>query len=182
MGDIKFGIVPDANGRNFEASLPSLKLDDITPNTLDDLDAARYLSLRNTVAALSSLRTLEAHWEPIYDVHMAMRRKVVVNAVINPLTALMDCTNGEALNHTWGKRICRLICEEASKVFQAQWYAEVQAAKRAGQTVKEEKFPGELTASALEDECHRIANITSTNYSSMLIEPSLPQENYAAIP
>ena len=59
IGSIDFGIVPDPNGREFDAgfyddSIPHLqrrpRLLDITSPT--DVDSARYISLRNTVAAL----------------------------------------------------------------------------------------------------------------------------------
>ena len=169
-GFINFGIVPDGAGRDFEASRPTLNLNDITPNTPDDPHSERYLSLRNTIAALSSLRTLNCTWNPIYDVHMAMRRKLVVNSVINPLTAVLDCRNGEILKHQWGQNICRQVCREASAVFHAQWKDEISAARSAGKDVASAEFPAVLSAMSLQDECQTVAKLTATNTSSMLAD------------
>ncbi|KAJ3555426.1 hypothetical protein NM688_g2579 [Phlebia brevispora] len=169
-GDISFGAVPDARGRDYEASLPDLNLDDITTNTPDDPEASRYLSLRNTIAALSSLPALGTRWKPIYDVNMAMRRKVVVNSVINPLTALLDCRNGEIFRHPEGEYIGRGVCSEAARVFRAQWADELKKARAAGQNVADAHFPNELEADNLLEQCRRIATITADNYSSMLMD------------
>ena len=173
LGNIFFGIVPDTNGRDFEASQPALNLNDIALTTAEDPQAQRYLSLRNTVAALLGLQSLNAQWRPIYDVQMMMRRKVVVNSVINPLTALLNCQNGEVLRHPWGQGICRRICHEAAAVFKAQWEAEIKAAKQAGQTVPDERYPRILTEAALREECERVARVTADNFSSMLIDVRL---------
>lgn len=173
FGDIKFGVVPDGRGRNFEASIPHLKLDDITPNTPDDVESARYLSLRNTIAALSSLQSLNAVWKPIYDIRMAMRRKVVVNSVINPLTALMDCRNGLIFKNNDGRQICHSVCWEASRAFHAQWLEELNEARASGQDVGKPEFPIDLSAESLENLCLQVASNTAHNYSSMLADVRL---------
>lgn len=167
-GSITFGAVPDSNGRNFEAHAPNLSLDDVTPNTPDDPHASRYLSLRNTLAALSSLESLKASWRPIYDVHMAMRHKVVVNSVVNPLTALMGCRNGDILRSASGREIIRNVCHEASDVFRAQWRAEVEAMRERGADVGGAVFPVELETEALRQSCVGVVEGTAGNYSSML--------------
>ncbi|PSR76662.1 hypothetical protein PHLCEN_2v8259 [Hermanssonia centrifuga] len=169
-GDLTFGIVPDYHGRQFEASLPDLNLDDITPNTHNDPSANHYLSLRNTIAALSSLSVLNTSWKSMYDTHMTMRRKVVVNAVINPLTALLNCRNGDVLAHKSGQNICRNVCQEASNAFQAQWKSELKDASNAGHDVGDAQFPEALSAASLVLECKRVAELTRFNYSSMLMD------------
>ncbi|KAF9814511.1 hypothetical protein IEO21_05062 [Rhodonia placenta] len=74
-----------------------------------------------------------------------MRRKLVVNSVVNPLTALLNCSNGEIFKHTAGTRIAERLCAEASSVFRTQWEQE-----------QAEHFPRELEAAALLAECQRI--------------------------
>ncbi|KAI9512516.1 ketopantoate reductase PanE/ApbA C terminal-domain-containing protein, partial [Russula earlei] len=181
VGSITFGIVPDPRGRNFEASaadendpkedpVRSLDLDDIaSPREGDD---SPYRSLRDTVAALSDLSGLNATWKPISHVETAMKRKLVVNSVINPLTALMGCRNGELLESEETRKIIQRVCFEASNAFA------LQAQEDQGSWDDQEKrvrirsglsrvSPG-LDARALEEECLRVIKVTAGNISSML--------------
>lgn len=132
IGSIQLGIIPDTMGRNFEASvdmsLPSeerrTNLDDIT-SLHNDPYAMRYLSLRNTISALTSTTALDVTWDPLFDVQLAMQRKLAVNCVINPITALLGCRNGDIFMHPAGTHLARLLCHEISHVFYAQWRTEV---------------------------------------------------------
>jgi 2-dehydropantoate 2-reductase len=134
----------------------------------------RYRSLRNTVAALCSLdEALHTSWKPIAQVQLAMRRKLVVNAVINPLTALMGCRNGDIFTTNAARRIMRRVCDEASKVYEAQFRAETEAWLSSQGTdghahMSVGHVPRELTRSFLEEECERVAKLTKGNISSML--------------
>jgi len=185
VGEIQLGIMPDAHGRDFEArldtSLPreeqKLHLNDITPGE-GDPHAERYLSLRNTISALTSLTPLRVSWRPRHQVQIAMRQKLVVNAVVNPLTALLGCKNGELLKHPAGRRMCSRLCNEASFIFRAQWYAELYTAAKArkykGDPYSEDDahqlFPRELSPGGLMQECERVLNLTRDNVSSMLVD------------
>ncbi|KAI0308146.1 ketopantoate reductase PanE/ApbA-domain-containing protein, partial [Multifurca ochricompacta] len=127
LGSISFGIVADPKGRNFETSSGvedvrnqerGLSLDDImSPQEGED---SPYLSLRNTVAVLSNLSGLNAAWKPISHVETAMKRKLVVNSVVNPLTALMGCRNGELLESAESQKIIKRVCQEAARAFALQ--------------------------------------------------------------
>lgn len=178
IGRIRLGIVPEPTERNFEASLsdlsnPRLSLDDIsTPE--NDLER-KFLSLRNTIYALTCMEPLNVTWEPIYDVDMARRKKLVVNSIINPLTALLGCRNGDLFTSEHGRHICTAVCYEVSYAFRKQWESEVCAA--AGVKSLEEipeqdrqPFPYGLRVHALIKECRRVAEITASNYSSMLVD------------
>ncbi|KAH9997720.1 ketopantoate reductase PanE/ApbA C terminal-domain-containing protein [Russula compacta] len=179
VGSITFGIVADPRGRNFEP----LAADEDVPNqeqalSLDNImspqegDDSRYRSLRNTVAALSDLSGLNATWKRISYVEVAMKRKLVVNSVINPLTALLGCRNGDLLESAEARKIINRVCIEAARAFalQAQeeegsWDdREKQVRIRAGFS---RLSPG-LAASALEEECLRVIRVTAGNVSSML--------------
>ncbi|TFY70548.1 hypothetical protein EVG20_g2458 [Dentipellis fragilis] len=173
MGSITFGIVPDPLGRDFEVgfSSPDAKpsLEDIMP---PDEESERYSSLRNTVAVLSSMDGLNTSWKPISHVLTAMKRKLVVNAVINPLTALMGCRNGDIFPTQAALRISSRICSEAAKVFEADYHQGQSPdapweALRVGPNDMND-FPAALRREALEQEVQRVAYNTAGNISSML--------------
>lgn len=184
VGEIHFGLVPDPGGHNFENgffddTIPRLErrphLKDIALPT--DSTFARYKSLRNTVAALLLLEPLRTSWLPMAQVQTAMRRKLVVNSVINPLTAIMNCRNGDILGTNSGLGIMRQVCHEASKVYAAQARAEAQAfinssiaAGLSEEDLQLERLPNELTSESLQAECLRVAELTSGNISSMLAD------------
>jgi len=188
VGSITFGIVADPRGKDFEAPVPDkenqniqnpnrkpgqpLSLDNIVSSEERDDFSSPYLSLRNTVAALSNLSGLNATWKPISHVETAMKRKLVVNSVINPLTALLGCRNGELLESAEARKIIRRVCSEASRAFSMQAQEEdgfsddreKQVRIRSGLS---RASPG-LAAGALEEECLRVIRATADNVSSML--------------
>ncbi|KAH9942965.1 ketopantoate reductase-like protein [Amylocystis lapponica] len=181
VGDLQLGIMPEPHGRDFEAGARAdaphfaqqrqLRLDDITP-VAGDPHAARYLSLRNTLAALTAAEGLGAAWRPIYDVQMAMRRKLVVNAIVNPLTALLGCRNGDLLKHPAGMRIAERLCREAEAIFRAQWRAEAggPTSDEARGAFSDVRFPDALLADKLFAECKRVVRLTQANTSSMVVD------------
>jgi 2-dehydropantoate 2-reductase len=186
IGEIEFGIVPDAGGRDFEVSLKDeripkhdrhLRIDDI--GTVDDPYFLRYRSLRLTVAALSAMEALDAKWKPIGDVHVAMRRKLVVNAVISPLTALIGCRNGDLFKHNETLRIARKVCYEASTAYTNEMKSSAQSMLESiGDDDNERqmplgRLPRALEPHALESECLRVAEITKGNISPMLADVRL---------
>lgn len=181
IGDITFGIVPDHRKRDFEASMAdeskplyerSLALDDITRPGDPLFD--QYRSLRHTVAALRSLDALACRWSPIADVQLAMRKKLAVNAILNPLTAILGCRNGDLLKDKSSQQLVRGICEEAAAAFHAQIEADTQTwLDSLDPGVDKSQVPmgrvsKELGADALEREVLRVANVTRGNMSSML--------------
>ncbi|KAI0045213.1 2-dehydropantoate 2-reductase [Auriscalpium vulgare] len=186
QGEIVFGIAADAHAPDFEAGLgdpyPSAKwpppLDAIT--TGDDDDAARYLSLRNTVAALSALPGLKSTWQPIARVLVALKRKLVVNCAVNPLTAVLGCRNGDLLDSSSGRLLIRSVCAEAALAFALDEQGTVLPAGHSLGEERREKHrrldagfsrvPPALTAEALEEEVLRVATATGNNISSMLAD------------
>jgi len=181
VGDITFGIVPDNRQRDFEASMAdgskplferSLDLDDITRPGDPSFD--QYRSLRHTVAALQSLDALACKWNPIADVQLAMRKKLVVNAVLNSLTAIIGCRNGGLFKDPSSRHLMRSVCEEAAAAFHAQieadtqtWFDSMDPGVDKNQ-VPVGRVSKELGADILEREVLRVANLTRGNMSSML--------------
>ncbi|KAG6817944.1 hypothetical protein H0H87_012412 [Tephrocybe sp. NHM501043] len=185
MGSIDFGIVPDPGERNFEAGfydkdVPQTerrpRLSDITSLANDTL-SKKYITLRDTVAALLLMEPLNVSWRPMSEVQMAMRRKLVANAIINPLTALMGCRNGDIFTTQASTRIMQRVCQEASDAFAAEFKADTKAwmDKLASEGVNTEdvtigRFPRGLLKQSLEAEAQRIADATKGNISSMLAD------------
>lgn len=192
VGRVEFGIVPDPRGRDYERALhdaegdvrPELRkprLKDIC-DPPGDPEMDRYLCLRNTVAALLAM-DLDTRWRSIADVETAMRRKLVVNAVINPLTALLGCRNGDVFINPESHNILRRVCNEAHRVFAAQLREEsrawregsvVDASGAAANPDGDEMMEGDplvptpLQPLELMHECMRVAKVTRDNHSSML--------------
>jgi len=142
----------------------------MSPQECDD--DSPYRSLRNTVAALSNLSGLDATWKPISHVETAMKRKLVVNLVINPLTAFLGCRNGDLLESTEARKIVECMCTEAALAYgmQAQeeegfWNDRERCVRiRSGFS----RVPAGLDAQTLEEECPRVMRATAGNISSML--------------
>lgn len=152
----------------------SLQVDDIAHS--DDADFGRYQSLRLTVAALSAMEVLNVQWEPISEVQVAMRQKLVVNAVINPLSAIMGCRNGEIFKQHSSGKIVHTICSEASYAFTKEMNASTLAMlESVGDKDNERqmplgRLPRVLQCSFLQAECQRVAENTRGNISSMLTD------------
>ncbi|KIM70240.1 hypothetical protein SCLCIDRAFT_102105 [Scleroderma citrinum Foug A] len=179
QGTVDFGIVPDPRRGDFEASLaeesqPSherqLHLDDIAQPGNPSHDQSR--SLRETVAALSSLDALGTKWCPMADLQIAMQKKLVVNAAVNSLTAILGCRNGALFRDRGSKNILRKVCKEASDVFRAQLehetesYLDSLAPHTDKSQVPLDRMPPELEAESLEAEVIRSSkwqgNVSST--------------------
>ena len=181
VGDIEFGIIPDSRGRDFESSLSEeckpqhereLSPDDIARQ--DETSYDQYSTLRNTVTVLGSLDGLGCKWRRMSDVQLTMRRKLVVNAVVNPLTAILGCRNGALFKDEASKRMLHDICMEAAAVFQAQLEADTHAFLGSLPPDVEwsqaplGRMPHDLQADALIQEVKRVAQLTRGNISSTL--------------
>jgi 2-dehydropantoate 2-reductase len=104
-----------------------------------------------------------------------MRRKLAVNAVINPLTALLDCRNGDLFKSEQARELLIQICNEISEVYRTQMVAETQAWLKDLQShgvdttnTATPSFPESLTSEALQAEVLRAAAVTRRNISSTL--------------
>lgn len=71
-------------------------------------------------------RAVYAQWSPLamniaYDADIAQRlwEKLVMNCAINPLTALLDCPNGEVRGHAETRRVMQVVVKEVSEVMRA---------------------------------------------------------------
>lgn len=99
-----------------------------------------------------------------------MKRKVAVNSVIHPLTAIMGCRNGELFKTAAAHDVRRVVCAEAASVFEAQALAEAEVHQGEGGTWSRQRMSRILTREALDEECLRIVNHSKENISTMLFD------------
>ncbi|KZT57824.1 hypothetical protein CALCODRAFT_555102, partial [Calocera cornea HHB12733] len=163
MGDFSFGIVPDPLGRrDYEASLKngfsSLQLSDISADPKNDPE---FRTLHGTIQALLSLTDLKPVWDPYEWLQVKLMKKLCVNCCVNPLTALMDVTNGELLGSVDAYNLLRMVCHEAWEVFRAH-------AQAAGPPTTTNLVMANLYPAKLEEEVTRVIGHTAKNFSSML--------------
>ena len=145
-------------------------------------DQPNLRTLRATVAGLLSL-PLNVEWEPIREFQLRALRKLVINACINPLTALADCKNGDLFGNPAAMDAMWSVCLEAGMVLEAQVREHLasspSANSRPSATLSAEDLilrsteTGEpmlhpsLTPQALFQEVQRVARLTASNWSSM---------------
>lgn len=93
------------------ASLPLLDIGAI-PNT------PSTQTLLHTISLLLNL-PLAVTWQPIRNFQMLALKKLVVNACINPVTALVECRNGDLFGNKYASQTIRQLCAEISLVLEA---------------------------------------------------------------
>lgn len=121
FGSLHFGIVPDARTglSGFEQAAQGAP--DKTAAALDVsriADEPSTRTLRATVELLLDL-PLDVCWEPIRAYQLRALRKLIINACINPITALADCKNGDLFGSLPASELLRALCAEGSQVLEA---------------------------------------------------------------
>lgn len=87
---------------------------------------APYFTLTNESAKkIENLNHQTLNFSYYDDWKVISYEKLVVNAVINPLTALFDVSNGEILSNSYLKELGKMLCKETSVIlkldFTEQW-------------------------------------------------------------
>ncbi|GAC99506.1 2-dehydropantoate 2-reductase [Pseudozyma hubeiensis SY62] len=162
--------IPDPNSPSTKLSIANIP------------DQPNLRTLRSTVAALLSL-PLNVEWEPIREFQLRSLRKLVINACINPLTALADCKNGDLFGNPAAMDAMWSVCLEAGMILEAQVREHLSSStstqRKSSSTLSVEDLvllstdTGEpmlnpsLTPQALFQEVQRVARLTAANWSSM---------------
>ncbi|MCQ3937665.1 MAG: 2-dehydropantoate 2-reductase [Chloroflexi bacterium] len=68
----------------------------------------------------AALRSSNFNLQIVQDTRSLMWGKLVINAAINPLTALLRVPNGELLSHPWARKAMSALARETAEVAQAE--------------------------------------------------------------
>lgn len=68
----------------------------------------------------AALRSSNFNLQIVNDARSLMWGKLIINAAINPLTALLQVPNGELLSHSWTRKAMSALAREAAEVAQAE--------------------------------------------------------------
>ena len=119
------------------------------------------------VRLLTETPALEARVLPPSQFVLRQIEKLVVNTCINPLTAVLDCLNGELLYSESLHNMMRRIIREDVRVLRLE-YAAVLGTPQAAACLDEERLLG-----AVVDVCRRTAgNSSSMRQDVMLLKPT----------
>lgn len=185
-GELKFAVVPDPRGEiDFDSWLfpdEAAKTPILAPPSspylpLPPFPSASpersFLPLQHTLTALLSLSTLAPSVLPMPHLHHQLLLKLVLNANINPLTAVLACgPNGALFGSTPSHRLIRQLSRESAAVATAYLHS---IARSEGTSP-----PSDLTMlfspAGLEQRTLALIRATSDNQSSMAQDVSAGRE------
>ncbi|KAK0198845.1 ketopantoate reductase PanE/ApbA C terminal-domain-containing protein [Armillaria mellea] len=162
-GELTFGIVPNVN-KNFDAgfhdeSVPLFdrkgRLSDIISSPSDPY-YNRLKTLRDTIQT-------------------TLRCNLALRSVVDPLTALLNCRNGQLLHSPSFRTITRRVTNEASRVFAAEIDAHLSMANSSDDNDDEERawyasLPPKLQPLSLEEDVLKYVLDTKGHISPMLAD------------
>lgn len=102
------------------------------------------LELKQSIESILSKLLPPSHWHQ--DISLPLWKKLAINAVINPLTAIHNIKNGELAAIKYSNSIAT-ICDEIAKVMNALGYS--------------------VDGAELVENVHQVITATANNYSSM---------------
>lgn len=68
----------------------------------------------------AALRSSNFNLQIVRDAKSLVWGKLIINAAINPLTALLQVPNGELLSHSWTRKAMSMLAREAAEVAKAE--------------------------------------------------------------
>ncbi|KAI7848494.1 2-dehydropantoate 2-reductase [Circinella umbellata] len=83
---------------------------------LGALPHSRKEQVEPVIRAITEIPEMNAESVDYLELQKRMMRKLVVNAAINPITGILDSTNGEMLENNYAMGLSRNVCNEAAKV------------------------------------------------------------------
>ena len=179
-GDIRFGIVPDPRKEvNFEkwiwgetvGTFPILDPPPIPPIPLPSPPKSEQdlRPMRATLEALLSMNQLSPNLLPMPHLHHQLLLKLAINAVINPLTAILgggSIPNGALFGSAPGHRLIRALTREVTAVMTAYLHSLSAPHSPAPDVLRL------FSAHALESRILSVIRSTADNTSSMASDVS----------
>jgi 2-dehydropantoate 2-reductase len=186
MGDIKLSVVPDPRAEvDFASRLfpsvdsptsPSLPLPSLSTH-----DSTKASPLEQTLSALLSLNDLSTTILPISQMHHQLLLKLVVNAAINPITAILGVRNGELIGSSPVHRMIVALASESSRVIlsyltslhsdgASSATATANLARSSNAAGVSKDVQAMFQPSALQAQILNVCSLTAPNASSMLVD------------
>ncbi|RHZ79497.1 hypothetical protein Glove_144g31 [Diversispora epigaea] len=103
------------NSNESNSKIPKLPILDINGNELPSIPEN---SLRTTLEALTSIPELHCRHVNVLTIQNRLLENLVINACINPLTAIFNIRNGGLLFNRGADRVISAICKESTQIMQ----------------------------------------------------------------
>lgn len=114
FGNLYLGVVPGRRSLGLEREA----LREIGSSSLSEpRDETEPINNLPIFLQLLESLPLEVHHEPISNFQLRSLKKLIINACINPITALLECRNGELIGNFETNEIINNICKEAEEIF-----------------------------------------------------------------
>ncbi|PBK76810.1 hypothetical protein ARMSODRAFT_926217 [Armillaria solidipes] len=182
-GELAFGIVPSETNKDFDAGFhdESVSLFDRKGRLSDIVSSPsdpyynRFKTLRDTVETLLKMKSLNPSWKPLPEIQTTLRRNLALRSVVDPLTALLNCRNGQLLHSPSFRTITRRVTNEASRTFAAEIDAHLNMANSSEDDDDDDRdwhasLPQKLKPLSLEEDVLKYVLDTKGHISPMLAD------------
>jgi len=186
MGDIKLSVVPDPRGEvDFGSRLFPSTDSPVSPTlplpSLSIHESASPSPLERTLSALLSLNDLSPTILPISQMHHQLLLKLVVNAAINPITAILGVRNGDLIGSSPVHRMMVALASESSRVilsYLTSLHHDTTSSSLVASDLGRSAAPARVSVdvqamfqpSALQAQIYHVCSLTAANSSSMLVD------------
>ncbi|KAF9041763.1 6-phosphogluconate dehydrogenase C-terminal domain-like protein [Hymenopellis radicata] len=175
IGRIKFAVIPNSTKTDADAGFRQAEISPFErKGRLSDLvppsESFQFQSLHDTVETLLKLDELNTSWVSMADMQTALRKRLVIQSVVDPLTTLMNCPNGQIFLSPQGVHLSERICHEASSAFQAENDARIKNMTETTHVAYSHTMPQQLLPDELQRAVMKYVSRTRNYISPMLAD------------